>query len=129
MKEREGEGQELGIPIEDATLENLCGGELEEQFQADVAKVIEVNSIPGEWQLTGKFIKSRIILEVEFLHHVESGANIASVSSQFRGPKRKKIAASVFVKDGVLLTEAIKQLTLEDASNVVELEAKENGLE
>ena len=124
MSDIDSHGKELGVPIEEATLDNLCGGDLRDQFLADVQSVIGVFSTPGEWQETGKFVKAKVSLDVEFMLHIESGAIIASTSSAFKPPKRKKAASQVYTKHGVLLTERAHQTTIEDFAKVTKLEGR-----
>lgn len=110
---------ELGVPIEEAKLGNIAGGELEEQFADCMGQVVEAFGDLSRWQEKGKFVSCKVTMTAEFHQHLESGTTLCAVSAAFKPPGRKKHARQIFIRHGVPLVEAADQMELPELSDNV----------
>jgi len=123
-----------GTEFEPVNLGNVGEGELERQFAECIHQVIAAFEEPHEYEPSGRSIKAKVKLDVEFSLHLETGAVLVGVRANFVPPKRRAALRAAFIKDGVVLVEDVEQLQLLDAgdNNVTPISAagvtvEENG--
>ena len=116
---------EIGMRVEGMTLANVIDGELEEQFQHCLLKVVEYFAEAERYEHTGEQEILTVKLPIEIALHREAGSGIVSVSARagVKEPKRKIVTRAAFVKSGSVLV--IPEIEAPLFDNVRKIKKKE----
>ncbi|OFW99275.1 MAG: hypothetical protein A3E78_11860 [Alphaproteobacteria bacterium RIFCSPHIGHO2_12_FULL_63_12] len=113
------------MKVEGMTLANVIDGELEEQFQHCLLKVVEYFAEAEWYEHTGEAEILTVKMPIEIALHREAGSGIVSVSARagVKEPKRKTVTRAAFVKSGAVLVMPEIEAPLFD--NVRKIKTKE----
>ncbi len=103
-----------GMNYVEMNLGNVADGELEAQFNEELQKIMDVRAHLEAYKLKGKIVACSIRLDVDFFFDLETGATVVETAANFRPPKRKTVARSAFMRDGITYVEDAVQMTLPD---------------
>jgi hypothetical protein len=100
---------EGGLRIEGASLANIADGELERQFQEQLAKVVEVLNESELYEHTNNVLTVSVPMVCEFARHADTGALSVAVRADLKLPKRQRAVRSAFLRAGTIVVEATRQ--------------------
>lgn len=102
----------MDFTVEGLTLGNVAGGKLEERFQEELAKVVEVfaDPLPFAQSSDGK-VKAKITVALEFAIDAKAAAEMGTEAALktvnatvgYSGPKRKSLAHAIHVQSGAVV--------------------------
>lgn len=114
-----------GIPeeFEGLTLSNCVEGKLEETFQDQVIRALEVfeeSGLGDRYEASGAgTLSCTLVAEVELEYDCEQGTiAISARMKPLKEPKRRETRRAGYIRDGAILVEKMKQSDLPMESNV-----------
>lgn len=122
--------QEKVLRYEKATLENLDGGGLNEEFQSALDRVIGLFGEPQRFVVKGDQIVAEITMKIQLAMDVRTNAMDVAYRVGVKAPPARAFDSSVYLENGEILVEVSKQLELGEEpedSSVTRLRAAPEG--
>lgn len=123
----------MDFKFEELTLANACNGRLEEKFKTALQEVIEILEEPQRFvESTGGVVGAKVVVELDFSVHAESGIKRLVGSVHAKRPRLKGVAETIYTQGGVVVNQpGIEQIDFlageKKAPKVVPHPAAEGG--
>lgn len=96
----------MDFKFEELTLANACNGRLEEKFKTALQEVIEILEEPQRFvESAGGVVGGKVIVELDFSVHAESGIKRLVGSVHAKRPRLKGVAETIYTQGGVVVNQ------------------------